>query len=134
MEIIPNEIVLLIASDSEPVYLALIRAYPRLARLVTPGVRIDFMIGFGHSIRFGKNQMHRLRHGMEHCIYGPAILRVSGEEIWCINGERHRDDGPALITKCRETWYIRGEKQVRHYGGHGQLVLTPAWAYEGRID
>ena len=32
-----------------------------------------------------------------------------GTEVWYLNGERHREDGPAVITGQGEEWWIHGK-------------------------
>lgn len=49
------------------------------------------------------NQMHR--------IHGPAVIWPDGVEEWWINGELHREDGPAHTnTNGTMVWYHYGLK------------------------
>jgi hypothetical protein len=41
---------------------------------------------------------------------GPAIEFDDGDKYWYINGERHREDGPAIeYADGDKSWYINGE-------------------------
>jgi hypothetical protein len=36
-----------------------------------------------------------------------------GTEEWCLNGELHRDDGPAVVwLDGREEWWLNGKRVV----------------------
>ena len=38
---------------------------------------------------------------------GPAIEYADGDKFWYLNGERHREDGPAVEAACGyKAWYI----------------------------
>lgn len=50
LDYLPMELLHEIARDSEPAYKSLILAYPRFARAVTPGARIDYVVHFGHNV------------------------------------------------------------------------------------
>lgn len=42
----------------------------------------------------------------------PEFLRASdGTEVWHLNGKRHREDGPALVTPAgNKNWYRNGQR------------------------
>lgn len=42
---------------------------------------------------------HETLFGLYHREDGPAILEASGTEVWFINDELHRPDGPAIVYK-----------------------------------
>ena len=49
-------------------------------------------------------------NGELHRIDGPAIEFASGDKIWYKNGKYHREDGPALeYTDGSKIWYKNGE-------------------------
>ena len=50
-------------------------------------------------------------NGEPHREDGPAVERPDGTREWYLNGKRHREDGPAVeeANGTRE-WYWRGEK------------------------
>jgi hypothetical protein len=42
---------------------------------------------------------------------GPAIEFADGDKYWYINGERHREDGPAIeYADGDKSWYINGQR------------------------
>ena len=42
---------------------------------------------------------------------GPAIIWADGTKIWYKNGLRHREDGPAVDTVYgNQQWFINGEE------------------------
>jgi hypothetical protein len=42
---------------------------------------------------------------------GPAIEFADGDKYWYINGERHREDGPAIeFADGDKSWYINGQR------------------------
>jgi hypothetical protein len=56
------------------------------------------------------NQYWYDENGQYHRIDGPAVLEVSGIQIWCINGKAHRTDGPAYIRLDGEQeWWVNGK-------------------------
>jgi hypothetical protein len=48
---------------------------------------------------------------------GPALTHASGTKMWYLNGELHRIDGPAVIffTGGKE-WWIQGNCYLREQG------------------
>ena len=54
------------------------------------------------------NVMYTL-NGQYHRNDGPAIEYANGSKIWYINGQRHRNDGPAIeYTNGSKIWYLNG--------------------------
>jgi len=42
---------------------------------------------------------------------GPAVNYADGTKVWCLNGERHRIDGPAIEgINGYKAWYLNGER------------------------
>ena len=42
---------------------------------------------------------------------GPAIEYRSGSKEWYLNGERHREDGPAIeYSSGSKAWYLNGKR------------------------
>ena len=39
---------------------------------------------------------------------GPAIERADGGKEWFLNGKRHREDGPAIEWAGGKHWYLNG--------------------------
>ena len=50
-------------------------------------------------------------NGQLHREDGPAIEWTDGSKFWFINGQRHREDGPAVVRPNRpNSWYLNGEQ------------------------
>ena len=46
-----------------------------------------------------------------HRIDGPAIIRLDGTQAWYVNGRCHRTDGPAYINaNGTQAWYVYGQR------------------------
>ncbi len=42
---------------------------------------------------------------------GPAVIYSDGTEHWYLNGDLHREDGPAIkLTTGTEQWFINGTR------------------------
>ena len=48
--------------------------------------------------------------GRRHNNHGPAINHKNRTKMWCVDGERHREVGPAFTTGfgLNEVWYYKG--------------------------
>lgn len=71
-------------------------------------------------------------NGQVHREDGPAVIRTEGTEIWYIMNSRHREDGPAFIEPNGvKIWYKMGNLHredgpaVENYNGN------PKWFLEG---
>ena len=122
-DLLPTELLHVIAQDSEPAYKALL-VYPRFARAFSYDKRLDYMVGFGHNVRvrhgpaliYRDGEQRWYRDDKPHRDNGPAIIYANGDERWYRNGELHRDYGPAVIyTNGDEEWRQNGELH-RDYG------------------
>jgi len=50
---------------------------------------------------------HWYLNGERHREGGPACVWPDGEKEWCIDGELHREDGPAMVyPDGRKHWYL----------------------------
>jgi len=50
-------------------------------------------------------------NGQRHREDGPAIELADGNKSWYINGQCHREDGPAIeYVNGTKSWYIKGER------------------------
>jgi hypothetical protein len=56
--------------------------------------------------------------GRRHNEHGPAINHSNRTKMWFVNGERHREDGPALTTGAGEIWYYHG--MIHRFDGPAQ--------------
>ena len=49
-------------------------------------------------------------NGERHREDGPAIEWADGDKVWYLNGERHREDGPAIErADGYKAWYLNGK-------------------------
>lgn len=46
--------------------------------------------------------------GRRHSSHGPAINHNNNVKMWFVNGLRHRENAPALVTGIGEIWYTNG--------------------------
>ena len=50
-------------------------------------------------------------NGQRHREDGPAIEYPNGTKYWYLNGQRHREDGPAIeFTNGSKYWYLNGKE------------------------
>ena len=65
---------------------------------------------------------YRNENGEKHREDGPAVIYSDGTQCWCKNGKLHREDGPAAIysngTQC---WY----KNDKLHRENGPAVIYP---------
>jgi hypothetical protein len=47
-------------------------------------------------------------NGQLHREDGPAIEYIDGSKFWYIKGKRHRTDGPAIEESGRKEWWLDG--------------------------
>lgn len=160
MDNLPLEIVRLIAGESRLVYHPLILAYPRFARSLTLGDRLDYAEAFGYDCRVVKHRwgvgltwlldgkLHRIdrpaieledgtieyyEHGKLHRVDGPAAIHTSGYRAWAICGVRHRSGAPARIYPCGATeWYCNGLLH-REDGPAKDIPECKSWYVNGSL-
>lgn len=114
MDLLPLEIVGLIAQTSRLVYHPLVLAYPRFTRSLTLGGRLDYAEAFGYDCRVfcedGVSDIIWGLNGRPHRTDGPAIVYATGTKKWHINGQLHKTDGPAVEHACgSKHWYLYGQ-------------------------
>ena len=60
-------------------------------------------------------------NGQYHREDGPAIEWANGIKKWYLNGKLNREDGPAVeFPNCYKEWYLNGKRHMRdslHYKG-----------------
>ena len=50
-------------------------------------------------------------NGELHRENGPACEYANGDKFWYVNGERHREDGPAMeFASGSKFWYVNGKE------------------------
>ena len=70
---------------------------------------IQSRIGKEYCIIYPSGTKAWYMNGELHREDGPAIIRADGEKFWYKNGMFHRDDGPAIIwADGEEQWYLNG--------------------------
>jgi hypothetical protein len=58
---------------------------------------------------------------------GPARESADGYKEWYLNGNRHREDGPAIEwVDGTKSWYLNGEKmtEAQHQAATQETILT----------
>ena len=59
----------------------------------------------------GDGDKHWILNGQLHRENGPAIEYTNGYRSWCLNGKLHRENGPAVeFTNGRKWWYLHGKE------------------------
>ena len=59
-------------------------------------------------VRDGGDKLWHL-NGQFHREDGPAIEHASGAKFWYLNGQRHREDGPAVeLANGTKEWFLNG--------------------------
>jgi hypothetical protein len=53
---------------------------------------------------------HWCLNGKRHREDGPAIVRSNGDKSWYLNGELHREDGPAFECSDYKAWWVNGNR------------------------
>jgi hypothetical protein len=66
---------------------------------------------------------------------GPAIEWPSGTKKWLLNGELHREDGPAIEwANGYKEWYLRGLRYSDKYEWFKALTLEQQYNYLWNIN
>ena len=69
----------------------------------------------GYDIEVGERNVAWKLDGEEHREDGPAYIDISGYQSWWLKGKRHREDGPAIIFASGNIeWYLNDIKYSRH--------------------
>ena len=49
-------------------------------------------------------------NGQRHRLDGPAVISAAGTQEWWVNDQRHRPDGPAIIGAAgTQEWWVNGQ-------------------------
>jgi len=76
----------------------------------------------GKVVAKGPEGEWHFMNGIRHREDGPAVISASGTEQWYLNGRRHREDGPAVTyAGGAEEWYHHGKKHRED----GPAVIWP---------
>ena len=64
-------------------------------------------------------------NGQRHREDGPAVEHANGDEWWFLNGQLHREDGPAIeCVDGSRYWYLNGKKLTEAEVG-ARIKTTP---------
>jgi hypothetical protein len=77
----------------------------------------------------GTKQWHL--NGEPHREDGPAVETVDGAKEWWLHGVRHRDDGPAIETAKSREWWVNG-KLHREDGPAVEREKQKSWWLNGQ--
>ena len=65
----------------------------------------------GYEIEADEDLVTWFLNGQIHREDGPAIIEADGSESWFLNNQRHREDGPAYIgADGTQVWYLNGKR------------------------
>jgi hypothetical protein len=71
-----------------------------------------------------------LLNGQYHREDGPAIVYVNGDEDWYLHGDYHRTNGPAIVwADGTASWYLHGS----HYTFDGWLIANTEISDEEKV-
>jgi hypothetical protein len=63
-----------------------------------------------YTVRVGKTSTEWCLNGLRHRQDGPALEYDNGDKYWFINGKLHREDGPAHeYASGNKVWYLNGK-------------------------
>jgi hypothetical protein len=65
----------------------------------------------GYQIDADKYRVVWYLNGNLHREDGPAAIFANGTQVWFLNNQRHRTDGPAIIwTNGGQEWWLNGKE------------------------
>jgi hypothetical protein len=71
-------------------------------------------------------------NGEKHREDGPAVEEADGDKWWYLNGEKHREDGPAIEwANGYKAWYLNGERHREDGPAIEDSDGTKAWYLNG---
>jgi hypothetical protein len=66
-------------------------------------------------------------NGQLHREDGPATITAIGDKLWYMNGQLHREDGPAIEhVSGNKAWYLNGEKISEEEHASQTTLVKPA--------
>jgi len=70
---------------------------------------VDVPGGYTGHVKYTNGIQEWYKNGQRHREDGPAIINPNGTQYWYLNGKLHRDDGPAIIyPNGDQSWYKDG--------------------------
>ena len=77
------------------------------------GSTITFTFEGGQVLKaenYGNGSKYWYLNGQRHREDGPAVEWANGDKEWFLNGELHREDGPAVeLANGDKEWYLNGK-------------------------
>ena len=72
-------------------------------------------------------------NGQLHREDGPAIIYADGSQYWCLNGKYHREDGPAIIwANGSQYWFLNGKKLTeQEFNNHNRPCVGKVVVVDG---
>jgi len=69
---------------------------------------------------------HWFLNGNLHREDGPAVVWADGTQYWCLNGNLHREDDPAIVwADGTKSWYLNGiELSEKEFNNRHNVELT----------
>ena len=72
-------------------------------------------------------------NGEYHRENGPAIEWYNGTKVWYLNGKQHREDGPAVeYPDDSKVWYLNGKRHRENGPAIEHLNGTKFWYLNGK--
>lgn len=95
----------------------IVQSIPELARAAVKGAAdYRYALPYFDDVVFRQNVLHHgdrvqyMRLGRLHRDHGPADQLRDGTEAWYLHGERHNENGPAVITPHGYIWFLHGKQ------------------------
>ena len=83
-----------------------------------------------YTVKVNEYGKHWFLNGERHREDGPAIEHFSGDKFWFLNGKRHREDGPAIEWDSGDKFWFLNTKYW-YLNGNLHREDGPACEYAG---
>ena len=62
-----------------------------------------------------------------------VVVTDGGAQYWCLNGQLHREDGPAIIfADGEQSWYLNGKKLTeQEFNNHNRPCVGKVVVVDG---
>ena len=78
-------------------------------------------------------EVYWYKDGERHREDGPAIEGLNGYREWWVAGQRHREDGPAFDSSCVKEWWLNGQRHREGGPAIEQADGTKQWFKKGQL-
>ena len=69
----------------------------------------------GYEVEADEDLVTWFLNGQVHREDGPAVTYRDGTQVWYLNGKRHREDGPAIIwADGTKQWWLNSRYYTEH--------------------